>query len=220
MLHKTSYSAYIVHCDAKFSEIIANVFEKLGDHWSFIFENDVKAVLSKIIETEVKYDLILTDISFTEISGIDFISATKKKFPSTPVLVISTIKDKENFLAAIRAGAHGYLTRIHDEYVIKSSINQIIQGEFPVCPSLTQHFLKIVGSPIFNHSSGNPHISPRESELLELIAQGYSYIQCSELMGISLSTVQTHIRNMYRKLNVSNHRQAINKINKIKTPHF
>lgn len=220
MLLKTSYSAFIVHCDDKFNEIIRNVFEKLDDHWNFIFEKDGKAGLSKLIETEVKYDLILTDISFTEISGIDFISATKKKFPSTPVLVISTIKDKEKFLAAIRAGAHGYLTRIYDEYVISDSINQIIQGEFPVCPSLTQHFLKIVGSPIFNHSPGNPQISPRESELLELIAQGYSYTQCSELMGISLSTVQTHIRNMYRKLNVSNHRQAINKMKKSETSYL
>jgi DNA-binding CsgD family transcriptional regulator len=55
------------------------------------------------------------------------------------------------------------------------------------------------------------NLSPRELELLQHLAKGHSYVTCADMMNISLSTVQTHIRNMYRKLEVSNQRQAISK---------
>jgi DNA-binding CsgD family transcriptional regulator len=67
------------------------------------------------------------------------------------------------------------------------------------------------GSPVFKANDVQHQISTREIELLGLLAQGLSYSSCAETMGISLNTVQSHVRNVYRKLNVSNQTQAINK---------
>jgi DNA-binding NarL/FixJ family response regulator len=91
------------------------------------------------------------------------------------------------------------------------AIEQIMRGEYPVSPALARHLFRLAGSNLAPCSSGGVKLSPRELELLQWLSKGESYASCAGKMGISFSTVQTHIRNMYRKLEVSNQRQAINK---------
>jgi len=90
-------------------------------------------------------------------------------------------------------------------------IQQVLQGHYPVSPSLARFLFRMSGSPKFKNSKTEISISAREADLLCALAKGQSYAQCAEVMGISLNTVQSHIRNVYRKLNVSNQTQAINK---------
>jgi DNA-binding CsgD family transcriptional regulator len=84
-----------------------------------------------------------------------------------------------------------------------------MRGEYPVSPALARHLFRLAGSSL--PPSPSIKLSPRELELLQWISKGDSYSCCAEKMGISCATVQTHIRNMYRKLEVSNQRQAIHK---------
>jgi DNA-binding NarL/FixJ family response regulator len=90
-------------------------------------------------------------------------------------------------------------------------IQQVLQGNYPVSPSLARYLFRLSGSPVLKESNTAISISPREADLLSALAKGLSYAQCADAMGISLNTVQSHIRNVYRKLNVSNQTQAINK---------
>jgi DNA-binding NarL/FixJ family response regulator len=76
---------------------------------------------------------------------------------------------------------------------------------------LARYLFRLSGSPVLKESNTAFQISPREVDLLGGLAKGWSYAQCADAMGISLNTVQSHIRNVYRKLNVSNQTQAINK---------
>jgi DNA-binding CsgD family transcriptional regulator len=89
------------------------------------------------------------------------------------------------------------------------SISQIMSWQYPVSAPLVRCLFRVAGSPIALPDKTRPKLSPRELELLKCLAQGHSYVACASLMGIALSTVQTHIRNMYRKMGVSNQRQAI-----------
>ena len=82
-------------------------------------------------------------------------------------------------------------------------------GQHPVNPALARHLFRLAGSPDAMPSPNSFGLSRRELELLKFIAKGESYAACADKMNIALATVQTHIRNMYRKLEVSNHRQAI-----------
>ena len=124
-------------------------------------------------------------------------------------MVTTASPAEETFLAAIRAGAHGYLLKGETEESLAHSIGQVMAGQYPVSPALARHLFRLAGSPSAMPLSNGVSLSRRELELLQLIAKGSSYANCAEEMRISLSTVQTHIRNMYRKLEVNNQRQAI-----------
>jgi DNA-binding NarL/FixJ family response regulator len=92
---------------------------------------------------------------------------------------------------------------------LPQSINQVMSWQYPVSASMVRYLFRIAGSPIAIAHENKLKVSRRELQLLRLLAQGNSYTTCAGLMNISLSTVQTHIRNMYRKLDVSSQRQAI-----------
>ena len=114
-------------------------------------------------------------------------------------------------MTAIRAGAHGYLLKDESELSLANSIELVMQGQYPISPSFARYLFRLAGAPVAKTTSSNLMVSPRELELLQFISQGSTYSHCADLMNISLSTVQSHIRNMYRKLEVTNNRQAISK---------
>jgi DNA-binding NarL/FixJ family response regulator len=155
--------------------------------------------------------LALIDIGLPDISGIDVIAAVRQRFAELPILVTTAFTSEETFLSAIRAGANGYLLKGDSDLSMCHSIELVLQGQYPVSPALARHLFRLAGGPNVKHMPNDLNLSKRELELLQFIAKGCSYASCADVMNISLSTVQTHIRNMYRKLEVSNQRQAITK---------
>jgi DNA-binding NarL/FixJ family response regulator len=117
-------------------------------------------------------------------------------------------------------GARGYLLKSDTETSLINAIESVLQGQYPVSPALARHLFRLAGAPTAIANANKLNLSPRELELLQYLAQGNSYTRCAQVMNISLSTVQTHIRNMYRKLEVSNQRQAIKKAQASGLLHF
>jgi two-component system, NarL family, nitrate/nitrite response regulator NarL len=205
------YSVLLVEHDSFFQATIERVLEKMDGMWRLNKVQDGLDALATIGEQGDSISLALIDIDLADISGIELIAAVSRRFPKLPIMVITAVTDEDKFLSAIRAGAHGYLTTEVEETVLQDSIAQIMLGQYPVCSSLARHLFRLAGSPIAAHDTKRLNLTSRELELLSLLAIGHSYTSCAEQMRISLSTIQTHIRNMYRKLNVSNQRQAIRK---------
>lgn len=158
------------------------------------------------------FTLAIIDVGLPDMSGIEVIAALHQSSPKLPILVSTNFQTEETFLAAIRAGAHGYLLKSDSDVALAHSIHRVLGGEFPVSPAVARYLFKIAGAPAAAPQNENTlKLSRREQELLQNIANGHSYSSCADTMHISLSTVQTHIRNIYRKLEVRNGRQAINK---------
>jgi DNA-binding NarL/FixJ family response regulator len=158
------------------------------------------------------YTLAIIDIGLPDMSGIEVIASIHQSLPKLPILVSSNFQTEDTFLAAIRAGAHGYLLKSDSDAALAQAIQRVLRGEFPVSPAMARYLFKLAGAPAATPPSASAlKLSRREQELLQNIANGLSYISCANTMHISLSTVQTHIRNIYRKLEVRNGRQAINK---------
>lgn len=201
----------LVEDDLVFQETFSRVFAKMAGQWEIqAFQNGVSA-LTALLQSNAQYKLALIDIGLPDISGIEVIAAARQRFPDLPILVTTAFTAEETFLSAIRAGASGYLLKGDAEAALGHSIELVLQGQYPVSPALARHLFRLAGAPCVSTKANKLNLSPRELELLQLIAKGCSYATSAEVMNISLSTVQTHIRNMYRKLEVSNHRQAITK---------
>ena len=127
-------------------------------------------------------------------------------------MVISAIRAERVVIEAIRAGARGYILKTDSEAVIADAIADVLQGNYPISPALARALFKLAGAPEQrSEEEAEFRLSPRELETLQHIARGNSYNATAALMGVALSTVQTNIRNLYRKLDVTSQVQAINK---------
>lgn len=157
-------------------------------------------------------DILLVDLGLPDISGIHVIREAAQRYPDTDILVMTVFGDDENILASIAAGAHGYLLKdtLPDECI--SEIKQVRAGGAPLSPSIARRLLNTLrAAPIRNpvDISGRPNLSMRESEILPLIAKGFSFAEIAHLLDISVHTVTTHVKKIYQKLAVHSRGEAV-----------
>ena len=199
----------LVEDDLVFQNTFVRVFDLMAGEWKIQAFQQGSSALQVLAKPDCQFDLALIDIGLPDISGIDVITAVRHRFAELPILVTTAFTSEETFLSAIRAGANGYLLKGDSDLSMCHSIELVLQGQYPVSPALARHLFRLAGGPNVKHMPNDLNLSKRELEVLQFIAKGCSYASCADVMNISLNTVQTHIRNMYRKLDVSNQRQAI-----------
>lgn len=136
------------------------------------------------------------------------IRALRKRFSEQPVLVVSSIAAERSVLEAIRAGASGYMLKDGDAAVIAQGIRQVLEGNSPISPSLARHLFKLAGSPRVGQEE-QMGLTHKELEALRHLGRGCSYAETASLMGVGVSTVQTHVRGLYRKLGAHSKTQAV-----------
>ena len=203
--------ALMVEDEPFYQDYFKAVFSSMGPQWSLDFADTGAAADDYLTRCQAPLDLVLVDLGLPDTTGLEVIKRVYQQFSQTPIIVMTTFSSAESFLSAIRAGASGYLLKSEPAQNLVQGIQQVLQGSYPVSPSLARYLFRLSGSPVLKESNTAISISPREADLLSALAKGLSYAQCADAMGISLNTVQSHIRNVYRKLNVSNQTQAINK---------
>jgi DNA-binding NarL/FixJ family response regulator len=168
------------------------------------------AVMDLLEQPQTRLDLALVDLGLPDMGGIEVIQAIRRRFSEIPILVISVLSSERSVLTAIRAGASGYILKGESAQAIGQAILEVLQGNYPISPSLARTLFKLAGAPT-GKSAISFSLSPRELETLQSIARGNSYEQTAVVMGIGVSTVQSNIRNLYRKLEVRSQVQAVTK---------
>lgn len=159
----------------------------------------------------VQPELALIDLMLPDLQGTRVIEALRLRFPELPILVISSLASERSVISAIQAGADGFLAKSSSAAEIANGIRQVLEGHCPISPSLARHLFRLAhGRPSGETVLTRP-LTGKEAEVLRLISQGLSYIETASSMGVALSTVQTHIRNLYRKLGVRSKLQAANR---------
>ncbi|HEX9719472.1 MAG TPA: response regulator transcription factor [Ramlibacter sp.] len=174
-------------------------------------------------------DVLLTDLGLPDGSGLEVIRHAIARNPACEALVISMFGDEENVLASIEAGALGYIHKDSTPQDIADAILQMKNGASPISPMIARRVLakyrdvmsgasehpgdrarkNRVEPQATPHSPGGRALSPREQEVLELIARGFSYADIARLKGVSVHTVQTHIKHLYGKLAVRSKNEAV-----------
>lgn len=149
-------------------------------------------------------DLVFMDISLPEMGGLEATRRIKEEAPNVRVLVLTVHEDKGVLREAVRVGAAGYLLKqaIKDELI--HAIHNVMRGELYVHPVMTRMLMTDFlqqgrGASVVEDADGET-LSPREVEVLRLLAQGYTNHQAAETLGISVRTVEYHRANIGKKI--------------------
>ncbi len=160
-------------------------------------------------------DVLVTDLGLPDGTGIDLIRAARSSDDTIEIMVISVFGDERNVLAAIKAGASGYLLKDGDTSYIGDAIMKLLAGESPISPAIARHLLKRCRTENQNTASSaedqtdTPKLTCREAEVLRYMAKGYTYNEAADLLGMSHHTIASHVKKIYRKLEVNSRSEAI-----------
>ncbi|MDX6183985.1 response regulator transcription factor [Flavobacterium sp. Fl-77] len=200
----------IVEDDKNYSQALKNIID---------FQNNMECVaqffngknaLQKLEALEP--DVVLMDIQLQDLSGIDIVFKLTELMPSTTFVMCTSFENDEKIFSALRAGASGYLVKGDPLDKIIQAILEAHKGgapmSFAIAKRILQHFQE---SKVQVQSLAL--LTVTEKEVLELLAQGLLYKEIADKKSVTIDTIKKHIGNIYRKLQVSNKIEAINKFN-------
>jgi DNA-binding NarL/FixJ family response regulator len=156
------------------------------------------------------YDVLLCDLGLPDGSGIDLIRQEAAKGRDTDILVITLFADQSKVLDTIRAGARGYLLKDERIEHCVEAIREIRRGGSPISPIIARQLLmQIRPEPPQPQNLPVSPLSEREFEVLNLLSRGVSYAECADILHITANTIATHVKNIYRKLEVNSRAEAV-----------
>lgn len=155
--------------------------------------------------------VLLTDLGLPDGNGIDLILAIRQLKLATEAMVITVFGDERHVFQAIEAGATGYLLKDSDATSIGDAITQLLEGGSPISPAIARHVLRRVNQHAVE-SNSPPQASlltSRELEVMTLLGKGLTYEEVAQALSMSIGTVTTHIKHIYRKLAVRSRGEAV-----------
>lgn len=157
-------------------------------------------------------DVLLTDLALPDGHGLTLMRELAQRQPACEVLVVSVFGDEDSVLACVEAGAVGYIHKDSRPADVAQVIIDVKHGASPISPMIARKLLerlRRMGPELPPPADHGVVLSPRESEVLELISRGYAYAEIARLKGVTMHTVQTHIKNLYAKLAVHSRSEAV-----------
>jgi DNA-binding NarL/FixJ family response regulator len=171
--------------------------------------NNLLNVVSEF--SKAKPDVVLMDIGLPDISGIEGVRTVKNNFDNIQVLMFTVFEDDEKIFDAIRAGASGYILKKTPPQEIIEAIQQLHDGGAPMSPSIARKVIQAFQAEP-SAAMEDFQLTAREKEILYSLVDGLSYKKIAEKYFVSISTIRTHICNIYQKLHVNSKSQAVAKV--------
>lgn len=175
--------------------------------------NDLKQGLSALAEYHP--NVLLVDLGLPDGSGIDLIRVARQQRDPIEVMVITVFGDKYNVINAIEAGATSYLLKDGDMTYIGDAVIKLLAGESPISAAIARQLLtgyqhnKEASLDTESHHHTHLPLTDREVEVLRCMAKGYTYNETATILNMSSHTVASHIKKIYRKLEVNSRSEAV-----------
>ena len=173
--------------------------------------NTAGAMLQWLVENPV--DVLLVDLGLPDRPGLDVIRHARRVRPACEVMVISTFADAAHMVQAFESGACGYLVKDGTQDELARHVLDLHAGGSPMSPIIARHLLArwqgLSPRPAKPRTAAVDALSPREMDVLRLVARGCSYQETGACLGITTTTVQAHVRNLYGKLDVHSKTEAV-----------
>jgi DNA-binding NarL/FixJ family response regulator len=194
-----------------------SLLEKLNmfsDRFDVVYRANNGEEIVEFARTNNNFQAILMDIEMPKMDGIKATEIISKLSPKIKTIILTVFDDDEKIFNAIKAGASGYLLKDESVEKIVDGINVVLEGGAPMSASIaskTLQLLRRTEKVATNISEEDFNLSKREIEILENLKLGLDYQQTAEKLFISPFTVRKHIENIYKKLQVNNKMQAVQK---------
>jgi len=171
-------------------------------------------VLENIEET--RPDVVLMDIEMPVVSGIEAVSIIREKYPELKILMETIFDEDEKIFQSICNGAQGYILKNTPPDRILNAIREVYEGGAPMTPTIASKVLRLFKTNLSGKADKSFGLSSRENEILKCLVEGMSYKMVAETCFISADTVNGHIKNIYKKLEVHSKSEAVVKAIKSK----
>ena len=188
--------------------IRSGVRTELGDAVDVVGEaGDVDEAIRVI--TSEKPDVVLVDVHMPGGGGAEVIRGVHAELPAVRFLALSVSDAAEDVIGVVRAGARGYVTKAIDGAALTDAIVRVASGDAVFGPRLAGFVLDAFAgeetAPVTDEDLDS--LTPREREVLRLIARGYTYREAAQELVLSARTIETHVSSVLRKLQMSNRRE-------------
>jgi DNA-binding NarL/FixJ family response regulator len=201
-------SVAIVEDDARLREQLQEILEDIPDIQCVLACASAEEALEKIPSRNP--DVVLMDIKLPRMSGIQCVAELKKSLPGVQVIMVTVYEDSERLFKALKAGASGYLVKSGPPEQLIAAIRDVFAGGAPmsghIARKVVQHFHLMGPAP-----SEAENLSPREQQVLDLLAMGFIYKEIGGKLDIGTETVRTYVKNICQKMHVRGRLEAVAK---------
>jgi len=202
-------SVSIVEDDLKVRESLARLIDSSSGYRCVSQHASGEDALREI--PRINPQVVLMDINLTGINGVECVRRLKPLLPRTQIIMLTVYQNTEHIFNALAAGATGYLLKQTKPAELLAAIKDVYEGGSPMNSHIARKIVQSFQKPAPARASDDQNLSPREAQVLDLLAKGYLYKEIAEAMGLTYATVHTHIRHIYEKLHVRSRTEAVAK---------
>lgn len=202
------HNVWIVEDDELFKASLEDLVE-LEDQLELVYSVNSIEKAFEGFDTKPAPSVILEDIELPGMSGIEAIGYYKKQFPDVAIIMLTIFDDDDRIFEAIKAGADGYLLKRSSGEEIVKGIQDVLSGGAPISPSIAKKMMGLLSGKSTKKAETN--LTKRELTILKLLVDGNTIDMISAKLFISPYTVDTHTKNIYRKLQVHNRSSVVAK---------
>ena len=198
----------LVEDDARLRKQLVQILEDIDDIECVIVCASAEEALEKIPSKSP--DVVLMDIKLPRMSGIQCVAELKRILPAVQVIMVTVYEDSDRIFKALKAGASGYLVKSGPPEQLIAAIRDVFAGGAPmsghIARKVVQHFHLMGPAP-----SEADNLSPREQQVLDLLAMGFIYKEIGGKLDIGTETVRTYVKNICQKMHVRGRVEAVAK---------
>jgi DNA-binding NarL/FixJ family response regulator len=202
-------NVWIVEDDDMFRKSLEDLIN-ISKDYNLVYSTDSIEKVIKSFGTKEKPDIILQDIGLSGLSGIEAIPIYRKRYPDVLIIILTIFEDDVHVFEAIKEGANGYILKRTTATDILKGIKDVMQGGASITPSIAKKMMKMLSYPDIKKKLENP-LTERELIILKYLTEGHTINAIGEILSISRHTVDSHTKNIYKKLHVHNRRHLVAK---------
>lgn len=155
-------------------------------------------------------EVVLMDIQLPKMSGVECVARLKELLPAAQVIMVTVYQDPDRIFRALRAGASGYLLKRVTPETVMNAIRDVQQGGVPMSAEIARKVIHYFQTQPAT-SPAAEKLSPREREILDLVAPGFSNKEIADRLSISIETLRWHLKKIYHKLHARSRTEAASK---------
>jgi DNA-binding NarL/FixJ family response regulator len=199
----------IVEDDRALREHLARDAEKSSPGWQVVTADSIAS--GRQVLRDCRPDALFVDLGLPDGDGVALIQECHGRWPTCDILVITVFADEERVIRSLEAGACGYILKPDMAMYAGRLVATIEAGGSPVSPSIARRLIaRLHPDRTPRHApDGGEALSKREQEVLSLCEKGFRYAQIAEVLGVSVHTVNSHLKAVYRKLAVNSKSEAV-----------